>query len=280
MSWLKDAIPGERGSELKNPLARRIPILSYHAIVADEDRKRLPPEWSAFHAVSAKSFREQLDILTSEGWNVVLPQALQQPSLPPKSVVMTFDDGHSSDLTAAAELLGRGLPATFFVTWSRLGCAGFLNQSQVQDLRREGFEVGSHGLTHVRLAELAPHEMRRQLADSKLRLEGLLGEPVSAVAVPFGSYNEQVIEGAMAAGYRSLMTSDFTLAVAGNYLLARLAVHSRTTMRDFKALLAGSFLGMARQRLANRLAVRIIRLRSIPGWTQRGRGAQLARPAD
>ncbi len=149
------------------------------------------------------------------------------------------------------------MPATFFVTWSRLGCAGFLSQHQVEELRRDGFGVGSHCLNHVRLAELAPHETSRQLAGSKERLEGLLGEPVDAIAVPFGSYNEQVIDGAVAAGYRSMMTSDFALAVAGRYVLARLPVHSRTTVRDFRALLAGSFLGIARQRLAIGLAARI-----------------------
>lgn len=255
---------------MSNPLARRIPILAYHAIVDDEDPKPLPPEWSAFHAVSVQSLREHLDLLTSEGWNVVLPEALYQGSLPPRCVVITFDDGLSSDLIAAAELRRRGLRATFFVTWSRLGGAGFLNQHQVQELRRDGFRVGSHCLNHVRLAELAPHEARRQLAGSKERLESLLGEPVDSVAVPFGSYNEQVIEGAVAAGYRSMMTSDFALAVAGKYVLARLSVHSRTTLADFRALVTGSFFGIARQRLASGLAARIVRLRSIAGLRAAG----------
>lgn len=253
---------------MRNPLARRLPILAYHAIV-DEDRQPLPPEWSAFHAVSVQSLRAHLDLLTSEGWNVVLPEALRQGSLPPRCVVITFDDGLSSDLIAAGELRRRGLRATFFVTWSRLGCAGFLSQRQVQELRRDGFSVGSHCLNHVRLAELAPRETHRQLAGSRERLEDLLGEPVDCVAFPFGSYNEQVIDSAIAAGYRSLMTSDFALAVAPSYVLARLPVRSSTTLADFRALLTGSFFGIARQRLASGLAARVMRLRSIMGCEHR-----------
>jgi peptidoglycan/xylan/chitin deacetylase (PgdA/CDA1 family) len=267
MSNLSGTILGRCGSRRNRP-ARRFPILSYHAIV-DDDRQQLPPESSSFHAVSAKSFREQLDILTSEGWTVVPPQALCQPSLPPRCVLITFDDGHASDLIAAAELRRRTLPATFFVTWSRLGCAGFLTPLQVRELACDGFRIGSHGLSHVPLAELALPEARHQLTGSRERLEGLLGGPVDVVAVPFGSYNRPVIDGAIAAGYRSLMTSDFTLAVAGSYVLARLTVHSRTTLRDFRSLLAGSVVGIARQRLANSLAVRIIKLRSFTGRIHR-----------
>jgi peptidoglycan/xylan/chitin deacetylase (PgdA/CDA1 family) len=269
MSRLSDAIVGERGSQPGNRPARRVPILSYHAIVGD-DCAPLPPESSAFHAVSSRSFREHLDILTSDGWNVVPSAALRQPSVPPRSLVITFDDGHASDVFAARELRRCGLPATFFITWLRLGCAGFLNRSQIRELGGGGgFTIGSHGMTHVPLAELAPREAHHQLTGSKERIEELLGEPVTDLAVPFGSYNRQVIDHAIAAGYRSMMTSDFSVAVAGNYLLPRLTVHSQTTLKEFKSLLAGSFLGITRQRLANGLAERIKRLRSILDHTDR-----------
>ena len=154
-----------------------VPILAYHAII--ERSGTAAGAWSAEHAVSLDQFRKHMDILVAEGWNAILPEALEQASLPPKSVVITFDDGHCSDVIAARELTQRGLPATFFVTWTHLDCAGFLSRHQVVELEGQGFRIGSHGLGHVPLAELSSAEIRRQLIDSKRRLESLLDTAVN-----------------------------------------------------------------------------------------------------
>ena len=236
----------------------RIPILAYHAIVED-GQAALPQSWSRPHAVSLAAFRAQMDVLASGGWHTVLPQALDQTP-PPKSVVITFDDGHSSDLLAARELHQRRLQAAFFVTCSNIGSDGYLDSGAVLELTRQGFEIGSHGVNHVRFANLAPDELQFQLAQSRQRLEELIRQPVTAVAFPFGSYDGRVIAGAIGAGYRTVMTSDFGLAVAGRYVLSRLGVHSRTTIEEFKSLLSGNPISIARMRLANGIRRRLTRL--------------------
>jgi peptidoglycan/xylan/chitin deacetylase (PgdA/CDA1 family) len=250
-------------------MVSRVPILAYHAIVED-DRAQLPRHWSPFHAVPLRVFRAQLDLLAAAGCNTVAPEDLERTALPPGSVAITFDDGHSSDLIAARELRRRGLQATFFVNWSRLERAGFLNCRQVVELERQGFGIGSHGLTHVGFAGLTPDEVRRELAGSKERLERLLGKPVTGLAVPYGSYNSQVVASTIAAGYHLMMTSDYGLAVAGSYLLARLTVHSGTTLRDFRELVAGSWIGIARQHLTISLSRRMPRLWPSAGLRLQG----------
>jgi peptidoglycan/xylan/chitin deacetylase (PgdA/CDA1 family) len=252
---------------------RRVPILSYHAII--EEGVLLPSGSSKFHAVSARTFRTQLDILAAEGWNVVLPCALRLPSIPPRCVVITFDDGYASHLMAANELYKRGLTATFFVTWSRLGCEGFLTRPQVACLHRDGFGIGSHGLNHVPLAELAPQQARRQLISSRARLQELLGAPVRTLAAPYGSHNGQVVKAAMAAGYQSMMISRFGVAMAGSYVLPRLTVCSRTSLTDFRALLTGGVCAIARQRLVNSTMRRIMQF-----WSNSGRERAAQRPKD
>jgi len=267
--FLNGQVSGTKGEQAnRTAVPSCVPILAYHAII-EQDREPLPPQWSAEHAVSLDQFRKHLDILVAEGWNAILPEALEQASLPPKSVVITFDDGHCSDVIAARELTQRGLPATFFVTWTRLDCSGFLSRHQVVELEGQGFQIGSHGLAHVPLAELSSEEIRRQLIDSKRRLESLLDTAVNRLAVPFGSYNDQVVAGAVAAGYRAMLTSDFALAIAGSYLLSRLPVHARTTLNDFRALLSGRWLGLLRQHLANGIRRRILRCREMAGCALR-----------
>lgn len=243
-------------------------ILTYHAILAD-GQEELPPEWSASHAVGLPEFRDQLDVLASGGWQVVALQALEQPSPPRRSVIITFDDGGCSDLLAAQELRRRSLPAAFFITWSRLGTSSFLSHLQVAELGRLGFTIGSHSMTHQRLTELSAQELRAQLVGSRQRLEGLIGKPVTALALPFGAYNGAVIAAAFGAGYRRIVTSDFALADAGRSVLPRLSITSRTTLKDFRALLAQNRIGIARQRVINGIRRRFNRVRSIAAGKHR-----------
>jgi peptidoglycan/xylan/chitin deacetylase (PgdA/CDA1 family) len=240
-------------------MCSRIPILSYHAIVADG--KNPAPFWSPYHTISLTTLRQQLNTLKAGGWRVVPLQALAQPALPPTSVAITFDDGASSDLVAAEELHRQGVPATFFVTWSRLGCPWFLAPNQVVELCELGFTIGSHGMSHVRFAQLTPAELHYELAGSKERLENLLGKPVTALALPFGSYDDTVVAAAVAAGYRWIMTSDFALAAAGSYVLPRLAILARQTTEDFRGLLTHSRVRIARRRVVNAIRRRWNRLR-------------------
>lgn len=246
-------------------VADRVPILAYHAIVED-GRKQLPPDWSPAHAVSLAQFRKQLDVLVADGWNAIRPEALGRESLAPKSVVITFDDGHSSDMIAAEELAKRGLVAAFFVTWSRLGSSGFVDRRQVVALKERGFEIGSHGLTHEPLATLTPGDLNYHLLFSKQQLESLLGEAVNTLAFPFGSYNKDVVACAMTAGYRRAMTSNFGPASVGSYLLARLPVDARTTLKDFRELLSGGWFGLTRQRLFRSLRRRALRCCEMAGY--------------
>ncbi len=239
-------------------------ILNYHAIIA-ENQKELPPQWSHYHAVALPAFREQLDVLAAEGWQVLALQALEQPSPPRRSVVITFDDGGCSDLLAAQELYRRSMPAAFFVTWSLLGSPSFLSRGQVVQLGRQGFTIGSHGITHTRFTDLSAQELRDQLVGSRERLECLAGKPVTALALPFGAYNSAVVAAAIAAGYRRIMTSDFALADAARCVLPRLTITSRTTLKDFRALLAENRIGIARRRVINGIYRRLNRIRSIAG---------------
>jgi peptidoglycan/xylan/chitin deacetylase (PgdA/CDA1 family) len=206
-----------------------------------------------------------LDVLAAQGWQVVALPALEQHSPPRRSVVITFDDGGCSDLLAAQELDRRSMPAAFFVTWSRLGSSSFLSRGQVVELGRQGFTIGSHGMTHARFTDLSAQELRDQLVGSRERLECLVGKPVTALALPFGAYNSAVVAAAIAAGYRRILTSDFAVADAGRCVLPRLSIGSRTTLKDFSALLAQNWIGIARRRVINGIRRRLNTIRSIAG---------------
>jgi peptidoglycan/xylan/chitin deacetylase (PgdA/CDA1 family) len=74
----------------------------------------------------------------------------QLPTIPPKTVVLTFDDAVKSQLTVVAPLLKQlGFQATFFITqaWMK-DQSDFLTWEEVAEIHRMGFEIGNHSWTH------------------------------------------------------------------------------------------------------------------------------------
>lgn len=230
-------------------MGTRLPILMYHSIGAD-NATEVPLGWSRFHTVPYSSFCAQLDLLIERGRHAISPAHLNRAERIENPIAITFDDGHLSDVIAAEALKSRGLQAIFFITWANIGRRHYLSANDVRTLDRLGFKIGSHGMTHVNLTGETPVGMRSQLAESKSRLEDLLGEAVNDVAVPYGRYNDQLIETAMALGYRRIMTSDFACANLGNStVLPRLGITSETSMHDFEQMVTARPFDLARQRI-------------------------------
>lgn len=123
-------------------------------------------------------------------------------------IVLTFDDGYSDNfahLIAAAE--SSGLRATVFPVTDYIGRtndwnskapyrAEHMTAQQLRTLAAHGFEIGSHTLDHVNLARHDRVELHRQLAESKLLLEDLLGSKVETVAYPYGTHTPDILAAA------------------------------------------------------------------------------------
>lgn len=130
----------------------------------------------------------------------------------------TFDDGNLSDMTHAFPLLARrGRAAHFFVLAGRIGKPGSLSAEQIRRMSEAGMTIGSHGWDHVDWRRADPGELRRELADSRARIEDAAGHAITAAAVPFGLFDARVVAAARKAGYERIFTSSggFTYAASG-----------------------------------------------------------------
>src|SRR2546427_10800749 len=154
-------------------------------------------------------FDEQMGQLRELGYTVVDLEAVLDhyadgAPLPPKAVLITFDDGYHDNLDNAARVLRKyGYPAVLFVPIGylddrhplpheeHLAAQGILNRTieweELVDLEREGVRIESHGISHRPLADLEVDEAAREIALSKLRLEERLGRPVRAFSYMKGS---------------------------------------------------------------------------------------------
>lgn len=155
-------------------------------------------------------------------------------------VLLTFDDGGASALTAIAPALERReLTGVFFVTTGRLGTPGFLDAQGLRELRARGHAIGSHTHTHPDLTRFTEAESAREWRRSKDVLEEALGEAVTTASVPGGFYSTTVARIAFGQGYADLYTSEPWLRprrIEGGLVHGRFSVVENTPAGKVAAL--------------------------------------------
>ena len=215
----------------------QIPILAHHSISRSGDSFAIAPE----------KFAQELDALARSGFRTIsFREWLEGKPLPPRPVILTFDDGYEDAYsTALPELRARGMIGTFFVVPAWIGAdaahrvvhesAGttvrYLVWPEVLALSAAGMEIGSHGERHLRMPELPVEEARAEAVESRLELESHLHRPVEVFAYPFGASRHGLRAVLREAGYRAAVSG----AVHGGtdrYELFRSGVYAGTAVDE------------------------------------------------
>lgn len=178
-------------------------------------------------------------------------------------VNITFDDGNVSDIAIGLpRLLARGMSAQFFVLAGALGERGRLGENDVRSLAAAGMGIGSHGWAHRDWRTLSPAEIVEETVDAPRRLSGVVGRPVSRVAVPFGSYDRRVVDMLRTAGAERVYTSDGGWARANAWFQMRSSLRCDLTLSGIDELVRPR--PSLRDRLRRDAAVAAKRLRGRP----------------
>lgn len=82
----------------------------------------------------------------------------------------------------------------------------YLRPDQIKYLTDNGFEIGSHSVTHCLFTAdyMNESKINFELKQSKFYLEGITGKPVNSFCFPSGYHNSKAIELAKANGYTSV----------------------------------------------------------------------------
>jgi peptidoglycan/xylan/chitin deacetylase (PgdA/CDA1 family)/SAM-dependent methyltransferase len=100
--------------------------------------------------------------------------------------------------------------------------AGVLPAARLRTLSAmPGIDIGSHTINHLLLPRQPDPVQRRELDESKRRLEETLHRPVTMLAYPYGGWDAGVVRLAAEAGYTMAVTTDGRAVAQGD---ARLAV--------------------------------------------------------
>jgi len=193
------------------------------------------------YIVRASDFRSQMHLLHRQGWRgVSVGSAVAD--FAGKTVAVTFDDGCESDLLFAAPALKEaGFGATFYITTDYMGKPGHLNQNQLCDLSRLGFEIGCHSKSHAYLTDLNDHDLQREIAEPKTQLEQILGRAVEHLSCPGGRHDQRVSNAAREAGYQTLTTSRIqkNFRNSDRFALGRVSVMRPTSLEQFEQVSTG-----------------------------------------
>lgn len=221
--------------------------LMYHSITPGKSK----PDWE--WALSFQGFFDQLSLLQDFGWSTVSLAQLNNGahSLPPKSVLITFDDGYADNFAAFNELTRRNMHACWFIvtkdigvnsSWCDAGApsAKLLTASQLIQMDQAGMDIGSHTHSHCRLTTIAGQTMTDELAQSQHCLSQLLGKSIDSLAYPYGLYAQDALVKARACGYNIAFTTRTGFGLVANSLLEvrRVSIMAGDSLSTFARKLA------------------------------------------
>lgn len=170
-------------------------VLMYHEVHATQERFRAQKKAGRAYSVLLEQFERQMAFLAREKYTTIsLDQFLDGKSCD-RSVVITFDDGHESNLKVATPILRRyGFRAEFFVTVDFVGKPRFMSWEQLRELRSSGMSVQSHGLYHQPMTYVPEDQLAAELRLARERIQDVTNAPVKYFAIPGGFAVSRCIE--------------------------------------------------------------------------------------
>jgi peptidoglycan/xylan/chitin deacetylase (PgdA/CDA1 family) len=162
-------------------------------------------------------------------------------ALPPRPVVLSFDDGYLSDYTDAMPVLRRlGWPGVLNLEVANVR-PGDLTAYQVRALVRAGWEVDAHTMTHPDLTTVDAARLREEVAGSRAWIRRRFGVPVDFFCYPAGKYDGRVVTAVRAAGYLAATTVNYGFASPrqGLYTLDRMRINGSDGVAGFARKLEG-----------------------------------------
>ena len=98
-----------------------------------------------------------------------------------KLAIITFDDGKKGQITNAKPILdGYNYTATFAIICNNVSKSDELNWNDIVQLEKEGYDIGSHSMNHIKLEDVPNNVSEYEISESK---ECLLDNGVKEVRV-------------------------------------------------------------------------------------------------
>lgn len=221
-----------------------IPILDYHNFTTKE---------SSSYKINIVEFEKQMDYLAAHNYSVIslseLLKGLKTGQLPPKSIVITIDDGYKSTFALAYPVLKKyNFPAILFLYTNFIEKNnGSLTWEEIKEMTKNNIEIGSHTLSHCNLLKYRKNEnyetyltrIRKEIFLSKEILESKIGRKVKFFAYPYGAYSSTIKDLAIQAGYEGILNANSmnNILNANPFSLNRQIIFGQNSFNSFIRIL-------------------------------------------
>ncbi|MBG6061483.1 peptidoglycan/xylan/chitin deacetylase (PgdA/CDA1 family) [Flavobacterium sp. CG_9.1] len=239
--------------KLLSSASKKVRILEYHSISIDGFEDQI--------TISKEKIIEQFDYLKNNHYTILSLSDFEElnnkkQSLPPRSVVLTFDDGFLDNYSELYPLLKQyNFKAVCFIVLGRIGQKAdwngkFVSDNMIMMSKRQLLEVSSHielgyhTFKHDNYADLTLEEIEKdlQLCQEVIKKEGL--NVIPALAYTYGGYYRK--KGIKQDQFFKLLEKygiKYGLRIGNRinvfpfknkYLIQRIDIRGRDTMEDFK----------------------------------------------
>ncbi|MBI4300860.1 MAG: polysaccharide deacetylase family protein [Chloroflexi bacterium] len=214
------------------------PILMYHHVGP------LPSNPDAIRrglTVSQGDFAAQVRLLATSGFQSISLLDLMlafrgYKQLPPKPVIITFDDGYDDNYRYALPILKEnGMKATFFIVTDLVGKTEYLTWQQITEMAGEGMSMQAHGVSHIDLSVLPPSQVLYQITESRRAIEAHTGRRVRFYAYPSGKFNDGVVAALKENGYLAAASTLYGTdhRASEPFILKRVRVQGGESLQSF-----------------------------------------------
>ncbi|OPY15887.1 MAG: Polysaccharide deacetylase [Syntrophus sp. PtaB.Bin138] len=173
-------------------------------------------------------------------------------------IIVTFDDGFENIIKNALPAMHEtNIPATIFVTTGYMGrkpgwitdpkhpsaCEFLMTEEQLKNLNFDQVTIGSHTVSHPHLSDLDTSALKKELSDSKSKLEELLQRKVTLIALPYGSIDMENTQHFKEAGYERVFLNipTFPATLNDRYFVGRIDTSPDDWMVEYKLKLRGAY---------------------------------------
>jgi peptidoglycan/xylan/chitin deacetylase (PgdA/CDA1 family) len=222
----------------------RVPILMYHYVSelpADADATRIDL------TVRPDIFRAQMDYLKEQGYTTIslyqLDDALLNGTpLPPKPIILTFDDGYIDHyINVFPVLQEHGFTGTFFIITGMPDnrTPAYMSWSHIREMADAGMNMEPHTKTHQDLRNRDYDFLVYELLGSIQSLESYIGHEPHMFAYPVGHYDGATLSVLGQLGiWRAVTTEHGDLETTDNRLeVPRLRVSGDTGVTGLEYLI-------------------------------------------
>ncbi len=201
-----------------------VPILLYHHI---QPQALAREKGQSALSVDSGVFDAQMNYLKYSGYTTITADTLinalvSHSQLPPKSILITIDDGYKDNFLYAFPILQKyGLVGNFMIPSGLLGGGDFMTWDDLKQMSSSGLAfIVDHTWSHFPLPQGSGEKIKTEIGIARSDLENATGQKVNTFAYPYGSFDNKSVEVLQSEGFAGAFSTISGFTQCESYIMS------------------------------------------------------------